>query len=90
MNNEQPGTDPNLVLMMMPLIDMINHSFTPNVVALPYEDKISNASFIIVKAIRDIAKDEQLFFSYGNLSNNHLIQKYGFTVENNQNNCLTT
>ena len=79
LNNEQPVDDPKLLLLMMPLLDFINHSFDPNVVALPFHDKINNESYVIVQAIKDIKKHDQILMSYGNLPNTHLIQKYGFT-----------
>lgn len=85
-NNQQSDDDPNLVLMIMPLLDFINHSFDPNVVALPYHDRVNNESFVLLQALKDIEKDEQLCMSYGNLSNTHLIQKYGFTTESNEHN----
>eukprot|EP00347_Sterkiella_histriomuscorum_P016609 403352531 len=89
-NNQAVSTDQNPFLMMLPLVDMINHSpsFQPNVVVLPYEDKLNSESYIIIQAIQDIQENEQLYQSYGNLSNTHLIQKYGFTLEQNPNNMI--
>lgn len=34
----------------------------------------------MLQALEDISADEQLTVSYGNLSNMHLVQKYGFTM----------
>ena len=59
--------------MIVPLFDYLNHSQTPNCVAVPYYDKLYEESFVVLKAIRDVAKDEQLTLSYGNLPNSHLI-----------------
>ncbi len=81
----------------MPLLDFLNHSNMPkegnkegpNVTALPYHDKINNESFVLLKALRDIKKDEQLLVSYGKLSNSHLLQKYGFTTADNPNNSVS-
>lgn len=42
----------------MPFLDLLNHSFDPNVVMLPHEDKVANESFVLVQALRDIKKDE--------------------------------
>ena len=89
MMNQQITNDPNMLLLIIPLFDMINHSFEPNAIIIPHEDKLTNESFVMLQALRDIEKDEQLFVSYGNLGNTHLIQKYGFTVENNPNNSLS-
>ena len=69
--------------MIVPLFDYLNHSPEPNCIAVPYHDKLYNESFIELQAIRDIAKDEQLCISYGDLPNSHLIQKYGFTLADN-------
>lgn len=52
-------------------------------VAMPFQDTVNNESYVMIRAIRDIAKNEQLLLSYGRLSNSHLIQKYGFTTNNN-------
>jgi SET domain-containing protein len=72
-------------LLIMPLLDFMNHANIPkddekeqggsgpNVTALPYHDTVNNESFVVVKALRDIKKDEQLLVSYGKLSNNHLL-----------------
>jgi SET domain-containing protein len=70
-------------LLIMPLLDFMNHANIPkddekeeggpNVTALPYHDTVNNESFVGVKALRDIKKDEQLLVSYGKLSNNHLL-----------------
>jgi hypothetical protein len=35
-NNEQTNNDPNMLLILMPLLDYINHSFNPNVVIKPF------------------------------------------------------
>lgn len=73
--------DPDLLLVLLPVIDMFNHSVTPNVGVFPYLDKLDNRSFLVVRALRDIEADEELVVSYGNLSNIHMTQKYGFTLD---------
>jgi len=92
LNNDVDGMfkDPNLILILAQLFDFINHSNNPNVVALPYHDKVSEQSFISLSAAREIETGEQLFLSYGNLSNMHFIQKYGFTVKENPNNSISS
>ena len=72
--------DPNLVLIMMPLMDMLNHSNTPNVAIRPFVDKIENQSFLTLQALRDIGPDEHLTVNYGQLNNMSFILKYGFTM----------
>jgi hypothetical protein len=46
--------DPNAVLMILPLLDYVNHSFDPNVIAVPAHDKINDESYVMLKALRDI------------------------------------
>lgn len=59
--------------MILPLVDMINHSQDPNCVILPYHDKISDTSHVVIKAVKDIEPGEQICVSYGALSNSHLV-----------------
>ncbi len=77
--------DPNLQLLIMPLLDFINHTQLPknptsatdvegpNVRCMPYHDTVNNESFVLLEALKDIKKDDQLLMSYGRLSNTHLI-----------------
>jgi hypothetical protein len=75
--------DPNLLLIMMPLLDFVNHSNKPNAGIVPFVDKVDdNHSYLILKALEDIEPDTQLHVNYGNLSNMHMVQKYGFTQFN--------
>ena len=46
--------DSNAVLMILPLLDYVNHSFDPNVIAVPAHDKINDESYVMLKALRDI------------------------------------
>lgn len=79
LHDHKADEDPNLLLMMMPLMDMVNHSSSPNVGIMPIHDKMTASSYLVMRALRDIEENEQLTISYGNLSNLHFIQKYGFT-----------
>ena len=86
LNNEHLSemNDENAVTMILPLMDMVNHSPEPNCIMLPYHDKLSNKSFVVLQSIRPIAEGDQLTISYGNdLANTHLIQKYGFVTRDN-------
>jgi len=76
LNNENVAEmpDPNSVTMIMPLLDLINHSREPNCIILPYHDKVSDQSYVTLQSLKPIGKDEQLTISYGNdLANTHLI-----------------
>ena len=86
LNNENVTemNDANAVSMIVPLMDMINHSETPNCIILPYHDKVDDQSYVTLQSIRPIEKGEQLTISYGSdMPNTHLIQKYGFVTRDN-------
>ena len=72
--------------MIMPLLDFVNHSLEPNCIVLPYHDKVSDQSYVLLESIRPIKKGEQLTISYGSdMPNINLVQKYGFTTRGNPN-----
>ena len=50
--------DPNAALMILPLLDYINHSFKPNVAVIPAHDKINEESYVMLRALRDIEAGE--------------------------------
>lgn len=82
-NNSITKKEINLIL---PLINIINHSFNNNCDLIPTWDPINKVSFVIIKANKDINLDEELSISYGdNLSNYELFLKYGFVEEENKN-----
>ncbi|BDA46705.1 probable actin-histidine N-methyltransferase [Coccomyxa sp. Obi] len=64
---------------LLPLIDMSNHSFSPNC-----EVKPGPAGSVEMVAARDISQDEDLLLSYGALDNTFLLLDYGFIVPGNQ------
>lgn len=74
---ESPGT-------MLPLIDMCNHSFSPNakVVAGSNEGEFS------LIALRNINEHEQIVISYGNLESDILLLDYGFLIQSNPFDCV--
>ena len=49
-DNTAPGdfSDETQMMMILPLLDMINHSREPNVRALPFHDKVSDQSFVVL------------------------------------------
>ncbi|KAG2438459.1 hypothetical protein HYH02_010913 [Chlamydomonas schloesseri] len=65
---------------MLPLIDMANHTFSPNAEVLPLE---GGGGAVGLFARRAIAEGEPLLLSYGKLSNDFLFMDYGFIVEDN-------
>lgn len=71
---KSPGT-------LLPLIDMCNHSFSPNAKVVG-SGKPGNNSLSMV-AIKDIAIDEPILLSYGNLPNDFLLLDYGFVIAQN-------
>jgi SET domain-containing protein len=42
----------------MPVLDMINHSLTPNAAVLPYVYNFDQSSYLQLVALRDIQPDE--------------------------------
>jgi len=71
--------------VVLPIIDYLNHSFTPNCRAEPFYDDEERNSYILIISERDIDENEQLLINYGNFSNSFFLSKYGFCVENNEN-----
>lgn len=63
---------------MLPLIDMCNHSFTPNCKLQP-----AGGGTLQLVALQDIPHQQPLLLSYGSLSNDFLLMDYGFVVPNN-------
>lgn len=47
--------DPEMLLIQMPFLDILNHSRTPNVGIFPWVDTLDdNNSFLVLRALRDI------------------------------------
>ena len=63
---------------MLPLIDMCNHSFTPNCKLQPTGD-----GDLQLVTLQDIPHQQPLLISYGSLSNDFLLMDYGFVVADN-------
>eukprot|EP00879_Flechtneria_rotunda_P001900 GHRR01002073.1.p1 GENE.GHRR01002073.1~~GHRR01002073.1.p1 ORF type:complete len:603 (+),score=223.44 GHRR01002073.1:581-2389(+) len=68
---------PTAPAALLPLIDIANHSFSPNCEVVPMQGGVA----MIAK--RQIAAGEPLLLSYGKLSNDFLLMDYGFVVPNN-------
>ena len=54
----QPTEDPNAIFMIAPLLDFVNHAQDPNVAALPYHDKVSDESYVLLQAVKDINQND--------------------------------
>ncbi|KAI5083139.1 hypothetical protein GOP47_0002882 [Adiantum capillus-veneris] len=67
--------------VMLPLIDMCNHSFTPNARIIQQEEK-GGTSFVVV-AEGNLQAGANILLSYGALSNDVLLLDYGFVESQN-------
>eukprot|EP00466_Bigelowiella_natans_P000811 jgi/Bigna1/135435/aug1.29_g10143 len=74
---------------MLPLIDLCNHSFTPNCKVKPKPLSQDGGFTIDLDSILDISKGDELFIKYGkSLTNDDLLLDYGFVDENNPNDSI--
>ncbi|KAL9453473.1 hypothetical protein AB3S75_009139 [Citrus x aurantiifolia] len=71
----------NGVPMMLPLIDMCNHSFNPNAQIIQEED--DSQLLIKVVAETEIKQNDSLLLNYGCLSNDLFLLDYGFVMPSN-------
>ncbi|KAG4116207.1 hypothetical protein ERO13_D12G155501v2 [Gossypium hirsutum] len=69
--------------MMLPLIDMCNHSFNPNARILQEQDAGNPKMLIKVVAEREIKQSDPLLLNYGCLSNDFFLLDYGFVIPSN-------
>ncbi|PIN01661.1 N-methyltransferase [Handroanthus impetiginosus] len=74
--------------MMLPLIDMCNHSFTPN--AEIVQEKEANNENMLVKVIAgaQIKRNDPLELNYGCLNNDLFLLDYGFVIPSNPYDCI--
>ncbi|KAJ4710065.1 Histone-lysine N-methyltransferase [Melia azedarach] len=73
----------NKIPMMLPLIDMCNHSFNPNAQILQEEDAKNTELLIKVVAETEIKENDSLLLNYGCLSNDLFLLDYGFVIPSN-------
>ncbi|GLT90569.1 hypothetical protein SLE2022_084950 [Rubroshorea leprosula] len=76
------------IVMMLPLIDMCNHSFNPNAKIVQEQDKVNAKMLIKVVAERVIKQNDPLNLNYGCLSNDLLLLDYGFVIPSNPYDCI--
>lgn len=81
------GTRSN-VPMMLPLIDMCNHSFDPNAEIVQDEEKSDRSMLVKVVAGRQIKQNDPLLLNYGCLSSDLFLLDYGFVIPSNPYNCI--
>ncbi|KAL8142076.1 hypothetical protein V2J09_015108 [Rumex salicifolius] len=74
--------------MMLPLIDMCNHSFNPNAKIIQDQDTERSKMLVKVVSETDIRKDESLVLNYGCLSNDFFLLDYGFVIPANSYDCI--
>ncbi|PON81793.1 Rubisco LSMT methyltransferase [Trema orientale] len=69
--------------MMLPLIDMCNHSFDPNA-RIVQEQGMDNAKMLVkVVAETPIKQNDPLAINYGQLNNDLFLLDYGFVIPSN-------
>ncbi|EEF36417.1 conserved hypothetical protein [Ricinus communis] len=84
--NKLPDGIHSDVPMMLPLIDMCNHSFNPNAQVLQEHDP-GNAKMLI-KAKKPIEQADSLLINYGCLNNDIFLLDYGFVIPSNPYDCI--
>ncbi|XP_009768042.1 uncharacterized protein [Nicotiana sylvestris] len=81
------GTRSN-VPMMLPLIDMCNHSFDPNAEIVQEEENRNRNMLVKVVAGRQIKQNDPFLLNYGCLSNDLFLLDYGFVIPSNPYDCI--
>ncbi|XP_024991872.1 fructose-bisphosphate aldolase-lysine N-methyltransferase, chloroplastic [Cynara cardunculus var. scolymus] len=76
------------VRMMLPLIDMCNHSFNPNAEIIQEQGSGDPKMLVKVVAGMNIKEHDHLTLNYGCLSNDLLLLDYGFVVPSNPYDCV--
>ncbi|GAU12915.1 hypothetical protein TSUD_74020 [Trifolium subterraneum] len=84
-NKQSNGIDFDIP-MMLPLIDMCNHSFNPN--ARIVQEQETGSTKMRVVAEKAIKQDDPLLLCYGGLSNDLFILDYGFVIHSNPYDCI--
>ncbi|XP_014505966.1 histone-lysine N-methyltransferase setd3 [Vigna radiata var. radiata] len=74
--------------MMLPLIDMCNHSFNPNARIVQEEDTNTMKMQVKVVAETAIKEDDPLLLCYGCLNNDFFLLDYGFVIHSNPFDCI--
>lgn len=72
------------VPMMLPLIDMCNHSFDPNARIVQEQGEEQPEMLVKVVAEKEIGANDPLLLNYGCLSNDLFLLDYGFVIPSNR------
>ncbi|KAJ1437879.1 SET domain [Sesbania bispinosa] len=86
--NKNPNGTNMDIPMMLPLIDMCNHSFNPNARIVQEQDTSSTKMQVKVVAETAIKEDDPLLLCYGCLSNDLFLLDYGFVIHSNPYDCI--
>ncbi|XP_075660189.1 uncharacterized protein LOC142630018 [Castanea sativa] len=78
----------NNVPMMLPLIDMCNHSFNPNCQIVQEQDAGNLKILVKVVAETVIKQNDPLVLNYGCLNNDLFLLDYGFVIASNPYDCI--
>ncbi|MCD7446560.1 hypothetical protein HAX54_010752 [Datura stramonium] len=81
------GTRSNIP-MMLPLIDMCNHSFDANAEIVQEEENSNRNMLVKVVAGREIKQNDPLLLNYGCLSSDLFLLDYGFVIPANPYDCI--
>ncbi|KAK1419878.1 hypothetical protein QVD17_29298 [Tagetes erecta] len=76
------------VPMMLPLIDMCNHSFNPNAEIVQEQGSGNPKMLVKVVAGTNIKERDNLTLNYGCLNNDLFLLDYGFVVPSNPYDCI--
>ncbi|KAF2303176.1 hypothetical protein GH714_014373 [Hevea brasiliensis] len=83
-----PNGTYNDVPMMLPLIDMCNHSFNPNAQILQEQDPRNSKMLIKVVAETPVKQENPILLNYGCLNNDLFLLDYGFVIPSNPYDCI--
>ncbi|KZV19559.1 histone-lysine N-methyltransferase setd3 [Dorcoceras hygrometricum] len=74
--------------MLLPLVDMCNHSFNPNAEILQEKEPSNKNILVKVIAAAQIKQDDPLVLNYGCLNNDLFLLDYGFVMPSNPYDCI--
>ncbi|KAG8637541.1 actin-histidine N-methyltransferase [Manihot esculenta] len=83
-----PDGTHNDVPMMLPIIDMCNHSFNPNAQILQEQDPSNEKMLIKVVAETSVKQEDLILLNYGCLNNDLFLLDYGFVIPSNPYDCI--